>query len=39
MKYEKPSIDLLELDMKDIVCDSNTGLEGGGTGDVDDPWA
>ena len=38
MKYEKPIWEWIELETSDIVCDSNTGLEGGGTGDDDNPW-
>ena len=34
MKYEKPCIEIMELDKQDIVCAS--GLNNGGSGDVYD---
>ncbi len=34
MKYEKPIVEVIELDLEDIVC-----LSLGGEGDSDDPWA
>ena len=39
MKYEKPIVELIELEVDDIVCTSpeDGGLESGGD-DNDNPW-
>ena len=36
MKYENPTIEVLELELEDIVCAS--GLENGGEDDNDGGW-
>ena len=39
MKYEKPTIEVIELDAKDIVCDSFGGLGGSGNHDNDNTFS
>ena len=42
MKYEKPIVELIELELDDIVCaspeDEEPGLGGGGGGDNNGGW-
>lgn len=39
MKYEKPEMDVLQLDLDDIVCNSQVTGEIEGSGDLNDPNA
>ena len=36
MKYITPEMEILKLDMKDIVCESDGSMSGAGTGGSDD---
>ena len=39
MKYEKPEMEVLRLELVSIVCTSTVTGEGTGTGDLNDPNA